>query len=66
MGRNAGIYRLLPPSLPLVLMLPNTSLFRDIKLENILLDADNQMKLIDFGLSAFFIPGKKLRVHCGG
>ena len=38
---------------------------RDIKLENILLDSDNQMKLIDFGLSAFFIPGKKLRVHCG-
>jgi 5'-AMP-activated protein kinase catalytic alpha subunit len=38
---------------------------RDIKLENILLDLNNQMKLIDFGLSAFFIPGKKLRVHCG-
>ncbi len=38
---------------------------RDIKLENILLDSDNQMKLIDFGLSAFYLPGKKLRVHCG-
>lgn len=23
------------------------------------------MKLIDFGLSAFFIPSKQLRVHCG-
>eukprot|EP00959_Pyramimonas_sp_CCMP1952_P263446 5509263-Pyramimonas_sp.AAC.1 len=23
------------------------------------------MKLIDFGLSAFLNPGKKLRVHCG-
>ncbi len=38
---------------------------RDIKLENILLDANSCMKLIDFGLSAFFIPGKQLRVHCG-
>ncbi|KXZ49233.1 hypothetical protein GPECTOR_22g824 [Gonium pectorale] len=38
---------------------------RDIKLENILLDAEQRMKLIDFGLSAFFVPGKRLRVHCG-
>lgn len=38
---------------------------RDIKLENILLDCDNRMKLIDFGLSAFYSPGKTLRVHCG-
>jgi 5'-AMP-activated protein kinase catalytic alpha subunit len=38
---------------------------RDIKLENILLDATNNMKLIDFGLAAFYATGKKLRVHCG-
>ena len=38
---------------------------RDIKLENILLDAQNGMKIIDFGLAAFYAPGKKLRVHCG-
>jgi serine/threonine protein kinase len=40
-------------------------LHRDVKLENILLGADGNMKVIDFGLSAFFIPGKRLRVHCG-
>jgi serine/threonine protein kinase len=42
---------------------------RDIKLENILMDGGGTMKrtmkLIDFGLSAFFVPGKPLRVHCG-
>lgn len=38
---------------------------RDIKLENILLDSGRAMKLIDFGLAAFYLPGKKLRVHCG-
>lgn len=38
---------------------------RDIKLENILLDSNRSMKLIDFGLAAFYAPGKKLRVHCG-
>ena len=45
--------------------LMRSTLNRDIKLENILLDSKNQMKLIDFGLSAFYIPGKKLKVHCG-
>jgi serine/threonine protein kinase len=38
---------------------------RDVKLENILLDASNAIKIIDFGLAAFFAPGRKLRVHCG-
>lgn len=38
---------------------------RDIKLENILVSSDYEMKIIDFGLSAFFLPGKMLRVHCG-
>ena len=38
---------------------------RDVKLENILLDAANQIKLIDFGLAANTMPGKKLKVHCG-
>jgi serine/threonine protein kinase len=38
---------------------------RDVKLENVLLDASRNLKLIDFGLSAFMSHGKKLRVHCG-
>ncbi|KAA6419846.1 MAG: serine threonine kinase, partial [Trebouxia sp. A1-2] len=38
---------------------------RDVKLENILLDASNRIKLIDFGLAANTMPGKKLKVHCG-
>jgi serine/threonine protein kinase len=38
---------------------------RDIKLENILLDSHAAMKIIDFGLAAFYQTGKKLRVHCG-
>jgi 5'-AMP-activated protein kinase catalytic alpha subunit len=38
---------------------------RDIKLENILLDGCNAMKIIDFGLAAFFQHDKKLHVHCG-
>lgn len=30
-----------------------------------MLDSSRAMKLIDFGLAAFYAPGKKLRVHCG-
>lgn len=50
---------------PIQLFLCTLFCCRDVKLENILLDADNKMKIIDFGLSAFFVPGKRLRVHCG-
>jgi 5'-AMP-activated protein kinase catalytic alpha subunit len=39
---------------------------RDVKLENVLLDAGENVKLIDFGLSAVLAgDGKKLKVHCG-
>ena len=37
----------------------------DLKLENLLLDRQRNLKIVDFGLSAILIPGKRLRVHCG-
>ena len=38
---------------------------RDVKLENILLDERNNIKVIDFGLSAIASHHKKLKVYCG-
>ncbi len=38
---------------------------RDIKLENLLLDEKNNIKVIDFGLSAIASYHKKLKVYCG-
>jgi len=38
---------------------------RDLKLENILVDSDNRIKIIDLGFSQFIKPGDKLNVYCG-
>lgn len=38
---------------------------RDIKLENLLLDSHNDIKIIDFGFATSAPPGTKLRVFCG-
>jgi serine/threonine protein kinase len=38
---------------------------RDIKLENLLLDESNTVKIIDFGFSTIVPPGKKLKIFCG-
>jgi 5'-AMP-activated protein kinase, catalytic alpha subunit len=38
---------------------------RDVKLENLLLDAEKNIRIVDFGLSAITAPGKRLKVFCG-
>jgi serine/threonine protein kinase len=38
---------------------------RDIKLENLLLDDNNTVKIIDFGFSTIVPPGKRLKIFCG-
>lgn len=38
---------------------------RDIKLENVLLDKDMNVKLIDFGFSTQLSPRKKTKMFCG-
>lgn len=38
---------------------------RDIKLENILLDENNHVKLIDFGFSTCIPNDKKIKMFCG-
>ena len=38
---------------------------RDIKLENILLDKDNKVKIIDFGFSTCMPSDRKAKMFCG-
>ncbi len=38
---------------------------RDIKLENLVLDSNYNLKLVDFGFATSFYNGEKLKVFCG-
>ncbi|KAL0272099.1 UNVERIFIED_CONTAM: hypothetical protein PYX00_005198 [Menopon gallinae] len=40
-------------------------IYRDLKLENILLDSDNHIQIIDFGLSKWLKYGSRTNTLCG-
>lgn len=43
----------------------NNIVHRDLKIENIMIDKNGELKVIDFGLSNFYSPRSLLKTYCG-